>query len=223
MGADEAGQADCEVNSALRKSRIIACMLRHISVALFLICAPFAIAQTDSNSVTVTASRTIPLQADQAIFSVSVNAGSNSTLDDVLAAVQPAGITIANFSSVFTVNATPIQPLLQWTFTLVGPLTNTKATVATLTNLLSTVAKANAGLAVSFSLQGTQVSPQAAQSQPCAFPDLLSDAQAKAQALASSASRFVSGILALATSISNQTGATSQTCTATVKFSLVGF
>jgi hypothetical protein len=198
-------------------------MPKRISAALFLICVPFAIAQTDSNSVTVTASRTLPIQADQAIFSVYVSAGSNSTLDDVLAAVQPAGITLANFTSVFTLNAALNPPLLQWTFTLVGPLTNTKATVATLTNLQSAVAKANSGLTVSFSLQGTQVSPQAAQLQPCAFPDLLSDAQAKAQTLVTSASRFVSGILALATSISNQSGATSQTCTATVKFSLVGF
>ncbi len=202
-------------------------MLRQIPAALFLISASFAFAQSDANSVTVTASRAITPQPDQALFSVSVTSGLTTTLDDVLAAVQPAGITLASFSSVSTSNAFNVvnsvnMLQLQWTFALTGALANTTATIATLTSLQSTAAKANPSLSVSFSLQGTQVSAQAAQSQTCSLPGLLSDANAKAQALAAAANRFVSGILALATSTSHTNGVPSHSCSITVKYSLVG-
>ena len=189
-------------------------MPRRILAALFLIYGSFAVAQSDSNSVTVTASRTISSQPDQAVFYVTVTARSTTTLQDILNAVQPAGLTLANFSSVVTAASALNNPQLLWTFTLDAPLANTKATIATLTNLQSAVAKANPNLTISFSVQGTQISPQAAQSQTCPLAGLMSDATAKAQALAAAANRFVSGIMALATA--------TNTCSVTVRFSLVG-
>ena len=197
-----------------------------IPAALFLICASFALAQSDSNSVIVTTSRAITPQPDQALFSVFVISGLTTTLDEVLAAVQPAGITLANFSSVSSSSVSNVANAnvsqLQWTFAITGPLANTKTTTATLTSLQSTAGKANPGLTVSFTLQGTQVSAEAVQSQTCSLPGLLSDANAKAQVMAAAVNRFVSGILALATSTSNTGGAQSTSCSITVKYSLVG-
>ncbi len=193
-------------------------MYRRVAGLLFC-CVPCAFAQVDSNSVTVTAFRTIVVQPDQASFSVSVTAPVTSTMDDVLAVLQPAGIGLANFSNVYTTYSSANVPMLQWTFSLVGPLTNTKATVATLTNLESSVAN-NLRYSIAFALQGTGTSAQASQSQSCPLPDLLNEAKAKAQAMASAAGRFVSGLIALATNVPSPPGVG---CSVTAKFSLVGF
>ena len=66
--------------------------------------ASLAFGQLDSNSVTVTASRGVSVQADQAVFGVFVDSGLNTSLDDVLAALQGSGITVANFSGVTKVS-----------------------------------------------------------------------------------------------------------------------
>jgi hypothetical protein len=194
-------------------------MLRRI-VALFLISGAYAFAQTDNNSLTVTVSRASNPQADQAQYSVYVNTGLDKTLDDVLAAVQPVGLTIANLLTVSTLSVLSSNgPGLQWTFTLVAPLSGTGATIASLTNLQKTIAKTKSGIALSFTLQGTQVSSQALQSQTCSLAGLLMDANGKAQSLAGASQRFVSGLVALATSVNQG----QPTCSMTAKYSLVGF
>src|SRR5258706_11615886 len=94
-------------------------------------------AQTDANSITVVASRNASLQADQAVFGVSVTSGLDASLEDVFGALQGSGITIANFTGVssppglvFVVGIPPIQPTLtpslQWSFTLAVPLSKIK-------------------------------------------------------------------------------------------------
>jgi uncharacterized protein YggE len=213
-------------------------MSRSISIYLFVISAGLAFAQLDSNSITVTASRTSTIQPDQAVFSVVVSSDLNSSLTDVLSALQPAGLTLANFSGVTTngfyystANPFPQQLLsLQWTFQLVAPLASTKSTVATLTSLQSSVPKMNKNLGASFSLQGTQVSPQAQQSQTCDLAGLITDAQAKAQTLATAGARTLAGLLSLSSSTttpgSTASGVTSSfpplTCSVTAKFGLLG-
>ena len=202
-------------------------MCRRIPAVLFLISASLAFGQLDSNSVTVTSSSNTTPQPDQAVFSVTVGAAIGTSLNDVVSALSGSGITLANLSNVTTslgVSGSPTfgipglapagPPPLNWTFTLVAPLANTKATVAMLTGLQQTVPQKNSSLTLSFSIQGTQVSQQLQQSQPCAISDLLTDARTQAQTLAAAGGRTLSGILALSSATSG--------CTVTVKFALLG-
>src|SRR6266851_4451669 len=124
----------------------------------FLICILLASAslvsgQTDSNSITVVASRNANVQADQAVFNVAVTSGLNASLDDVLGALQGSGITLANFTGISTPTLSfvgiptllPITsappPSLQWSFTLAVPLSRIKDTITTLTTVQQNVAK----------------------------------------------------------------------------------
>src|SRR5260370_2054363 len=118
--------------------------MRKCSLILALLAfASLISAQTDSNSITVTASRNPNLQADQAVFGVSVISGLNASLDDVFGALQGSGITLSNFTGVGTspfiigipqpVDPTAITttsaPSLQWSFTLTVPLSKIIATI----------------------------------------------------------------------------------------------
>src|SRR6202034_4532412 len=105
----------------MRNSIFIFVSLLACSLALF--------GQVESNSITVSASQNASLQPDQAVFSVTVQSGVNTGLDDVLPALQGSGITAANLTGVSSNNiVSPFnisnQPLLQWTFSLITPLTN---------------------------------------------------------------------------------------------------
>lgn len=205
-------------------------MLKALRTSLFVLSASFAFGQLDSNSVTVTASSTANIQPDQATFAVYVNSDVNATLSDVLAVLQPAGIGLSNFSGIGSVST--VAAAEQWAFGLSVPLSQIKATIAMLTGLQQNVPQANKNLSLSFSIQGTQVSQQAQQSQICSYADLLTSARSQAQALASAGGRTLSGVLAMSTGISTSTGtvsplsslysATSQACSLKVKFALLG-
>jgi hypothetical protein len=207
-----------------------------------------AFAQLDSNSVTVTASRSMTQQPDQVLFAVIVQSGLNTSLDAVVAALQGSGITAANFSSVNTgptliaVNGNPQQlptPMLQWAFALPVPLAKMKDTVTTLTGLQKNITQQNTGLTLSFNVQGTQVSTQLQQSFVCPIPDLLADAQAQAQKLAGAAGLSLGMVLAMSSGTSVPSGATSvpsiagfllytppvfpSACSMTVKFGLLRY
>jgi hypothetical protein len=212
----------------------------------FLASASFVFGQTDSNSITVVASRNTNLQADQAVFGVSVSSGLNASIDDVLGALQGSGITLANFTGIFTPTLTTVGigtgtpqptlvPNLQWSFILAVPLSKIKDTIGTLTTVQQNVAKKNNGLSVTFQVQGSQVSPQAQQSQTCALQDLIADARAQAQKLADAAGLGVGVILAMSSATSGATATTAglssylvgfapvPNCTLTVKFALQRF
>lgn len=186
------------------------------SILLLLSLCSAAFAQLDSNSITVSASNSTTLQPDQVLFSIAVSSSLNTGLEDVLAALQPAGITMANFSSVSTVGQITsvlngsggglpptAMPTLGWTFTLPVPFANSKATVATLTTLQQNIAKANNGLSLSFSIVGTQISQQLAQSQTCSFSSLITSATTQAQSLAAAGSFTLGPIIALSSSTAN--------------------
>ena len=211
---------------------------------------PLAFGQLDSNSLTVTASRSVSLQPDQALFGVFVDSSVTSSLDDILAALQGSGITAANFSGVNTaptaiagVGPLPptLAPTLEWAFALPVALAKITATVKTLTSLQQSIVQNHSGLTLSFSIVGTQVSQQLQQTQTCVLPDLISDARAQAQKVATAAGAGVGNILALSspvvTTVSNgnsvpisrfPSSIASQlvlppVCTVTVKFALVRF
>ena len=207
--------------------------------------ASLAFGQIDSNAVTVTASRNANLQPDQVLFGVGVTSGLNVSLDDVVAALAGSGITVANFSSVSSQQGipafnpgsvvTPPPLMLQWTFALPASLSKLKDTAATLTTVQQNIAKKNAGLTMSFSVQGTQVSQQLQQSQPCVVADLIADARVQAQKLADAAGLALGQILALSSPVSSIAGSNSASlasfligvqpplsiCAVTVKFALI--
>jgi uncharacterized protein YggE len=207
-------------------------MPKMFAIVLPLLFGSVAFGQLDSNSITVSASNNATLQPDQAIFSVSVQSGISTGLDDVLTALQGSGITLANFSGVSTqgqFGSTTLPggqlppPSLLWTFNLPVPLTNTKATVASLTTLQQTLAMQNSGLTLSFSIVGTQVSQQLAQSQTCSLSALLTSATTQAQSLAAAGGLTLGSILAMSSSTSNVASspyATAPPCTITVKFNV---
>jgi hypothetical protein len=206
-------------------------MLRY---AIFLLPA-LALAQTPPSSVTVTASRNTNLAPDQAVIQVTVNTNPNASLDDAVAALQGAGITASNFTGVSTVqvqSGKQIVTQLQWFFTLTVDLTSLKTTFATLTGVQQAAAANNNGIAVSFSVQGTQVSARLAQSQTCSLTDLMAEARGQASKLASAANMTVGSVLAVSGGTSSSatsaggnaffSGVSVPVCTLTVKFALGG-
>lgn len=192
-------------------------------------------AQTPPNSVTVTASRNTNLAPDQALVSVTVTTPVSASMDDAVAVLQGTGITAADFSGVSTmqvVSGHESATQLAWSFLVPTDLTSLKAEFATLTTLQQTVAAKKNGMSVSFSVQGTQVSQKAAQSQTCSLSDLMSDARTQAAKLASAASMTVGQVLAVSGgTVTNAAGAggnafssvvSMPVCTLTVKFALNG-
>ena len=183
-------------------------MCKSALVVVPLLFCSLAFGQLDSNSITVTASRNVSLQPDQAIFGVTVQAGISTSLDEIVVALQGSGITAANLSSVttpsqYTINGTQPTPMLQWTFSVPVSLTKTKDTVATLTALQQSITKLNNGMTLSFYIAGTQVSQQLAQSQTCSIPALVADATAQAQTMAAAGGLTLGAIVAMSSATPN--------------------
>ncbi len=214
--------------------------MQRIALALSLLFgASLAFGQMESNSIMGSVSRNTNLQPDQVVFAVTVQSGLGATLDDVLAAVQGAGITMANFSGVNTTAYSYVggfsTTTLGWTFNLAVPFAKMKDTVTSLSALQQSISQGRSLLTMSFSVQGTQVSAQLAQSQTCSFASLFADAQAQAQSLAAAAGATVGPVLALSSSAASTSGVTvaalssfllgasAPLCAMTVKFSLLRY
>src|SRR5215472_8109458 len=188
------------------------------------------------NSITVTATRNANAQPDLVAIAVDVTSALNASRDDVLSALQGSVITAANFSSVHTVvqylpPGTQSTSSLDWTFALTAPLANFKTTIAQLGALQQILAQKKNGMALSYSIQGAQLSAQAQQGQTCSTADLLSDARAKAQQMAVAAGGAVGSVLAMSGGTVSQPASGAlfsappylPTCSLTVKFALTGF
>jgi uncharacterized protein YggE len=205
-------------------------MRKSVLIFLLLLYCSLAFGQSATNSITVSASNNANLQPDQALFAVTVQSGASTGLDDVLTALQGSGITVANFTGVSTAQQTysctgpPSTTLmLAWAFNLPVALTNTKATVTTLTTVQQNIAKLNNGLTLSFSIAGTQISQQLAQSQTCSLSSLIASATTQAQNLATAGGLTLGSILAISNSTSNFVSspyAATPTCAITVKFNV---
>jgi len=158
--------------------------------------------QQDSNSLTITASTSMAIEPDQALFQLTVTSSLTTGLDQIVAALQSVGITAANLSSVYSTEVlnlnAPSPTGLQWTFVLPVPLSKTNSTTVSLAALQQTISQNNSGLILTFNLAGTQVSQQLQQSQQCPISNLLADATAQAQALASATGLAVGPVVALA-------------------------
>ncbi|HXA68069.1 MAG TPA: SIMPL domain-containing protein [Bryobacteraceae bacterium] len=164
-------------------------------VALLVTCAALGFGQLDSETVTIQASRSVSLTPDQVVLTVSVSAGPTTSLDQIVAALANSGITAANFVRV-TSGRDTLSPL-QWSFRLAVPLGKIKATIASLTALQQSIAQSNSGIALSFQVQGSQVSSDLVQSQACAAKDLVADAQTQAQSVAAAAGLAIGPIVAI--------------------------
>ena len=135
------------------------------------------------------------------MFQVNVDSGLDASLDSVVAALSASGITANNLSSERTVGfafGVAVDWHQLWAFTLLAPLSKLKDTIASLTTLQQSIAQKNAGLKMSFSVQGTQASPQ-----PCSTPDLIADARAQAQRLANAAGVSVGPVITISDAASS--------------------
>lgn len=186
----------------------------------FLLYSTIAFAQLDSNSVTVTASRTLNLQPDEVSFAVAVSAGPDVELPDVLATLQGVGITAANFTGTFSsfVYVTdppapapfPLVAPLRWNFSLNVPISKIKDTMAALNAAQKSLVQTKSRLILSFSVQNAHVSQQL-QAQACAQADLIADARAKAQKLADAAGMNLGVLLGMSST---------ESCSLAAKFAL---
>jgi hypothetical protein len=167
--------------------------------------------QLDSNSITVTASRTLSAPPDQVIYGVTVNGPLTATLDNAVAQVRSLGLSASDLSGASVGNSSPLT--LSWTFNLAVPFAKAKATLDTLTALMSSLPQTNSAWSLSFYVSRTQASSL---SQPtCPLPDLLSDAKARAQKLADTAGVGLGTVLSMSGGTPSGT-----TCSLTVKFAL---
>lgn len=187
-----------------------------LGTCVFLCSLPLA-AQLYNNSITVTAYPTSTVPPDEVIFSVVVSAGLDQTLGDIVNAVSGLGLSAANLVNLITFELGFIEPIPsiaqpnpgfaeQWTFQLVAPFSKMKATTAALASLQKTIGGA---ISLTWSVTGTQLSSQSAN---CSLANLVAQARAQVQQIATASSTTPGGIVNLTSS--------NTACLLTASFSL---
>jgi uncharacterized protein YggE len=174
--------------------------MRRLLLPILLLGAAPAFAQIESHTVTISATRSIVLEPDQIVLQLTVGSNPSATLDQIVGALSGLGITDANLTGTYN----SIPSLLTWNFSFTAPLANVTATIGSITKLEQTIAQNNSGLTLTFYISGTQVSQQLQQAQTCPNSDLISDASAQAQKLASAAGMTLGPILRLSNTPSSQ-------------------
>ena len=173
--------------------------MRALRVGLILFAAAIAAyAQLDSDTLTITATRSLVVVPDRTQVFVNVSAPTDYTLDDVLAALRGTGISATNLSGVGGYPYTGITlfdpgpprvgtPLMQWVFRLTPALSNLK-------DVLAPMARFNSpsNLRLDFYVQ-----TMPATGVPCPWPALLEDARAQAANVAASAGMKAGSIMSL--------------------------
>lgn len=159
-----------------------------------------AFGELDDNTLTVTSSRALTFQPDQVVISVTASFESTAVLDDVLPAVQSAGVTLANLSGVYTYNTPvtlgPNRQTNEWFFVLQVPFSNLGSELTALATLQRSIQK-NPARSLSYYVQGTQVSPQLSATGVCPYTALFQDAGAQAHTLASAAGVMLGPVVAI--------------------------
>jgi uncharacterized protein YggE len=165
--------------------------------------------QLEPNAIIITATRTNAIQPDQVLIGLNVQSPTTAGLDDITGALTGAGISGANFMQVSTfLSQTGLQSQtgLVWSFTLTAPLSKLSATLTQLVSAQQTISGNNAGLTLTFYVEGMQISPQLQQSQPCSQATLLADAQAQAKQVAAVAGVTAGAILSMGEGSSGAAG-----------------
>jgi hypothetical protein len=140
-----------------------------------------ALAQFESNSLEVTATRTVTIQPDVVTFNVNVTAGATISMDAIVAAL-PQPFTASDFVSAGA-GFLNIGSGTQWYFSKSLPIASMGSA---LTALNSAQAKLGKSMTLTFNTQAV-VSPTAKAANPCPYGALMSDASAQAQQTASAA------------------------------------
>jgi hypothetical protein len=160
--------------------------------------------QLESNTLAITANRSVTLQPNDVTFTVLVGSSGSTDLDQVVAAVSALGISSANLTSV---SGGIVPPSVQWNFTLAVPIAKLATTIGSLTQLQQNITQNNSGLTLTFTVQGTQasqLSQKLQQSQPCSSADLIADATAQGQKLTAAAGLTLGPIIRLSNAPSTQ-------------------
>lgn len=140
-------------------------------------------ADLDNNTVTVTASRTINVQPDQVSFYVDVITAQAVGLDDVLSALKGTGISATDLNSVYGES----NETSRWSFLLLVPFSAMTARIAALNQIQAKLLQPDGSPALTFTLNGAQVSAEARAAQACPLPALVADARKQADAMAAAA------------------------------------
>src|ERR1700677_1350708 len=108
--------------------------------------------QLSPNAVTVNViSQAASVPPSQVAFSLTVAAGFNKTLDQIVGALSGLGITAGNLVGVASLAAVQsnTQPTLEWVFRLTIPFSQQKEITGSLTSLQNTIGQNNTGLSLS--------------------------------------------------------------------------
>jgi uncharacterized protein YggE len=165
--------------------------MRKLTLLTLLLAAVPVFGQLENHTLSISASRSSYLQPDQVLFGLAVTSGATTSLDQVVAALPGLGITDASLTSEYYSSPTT----LIWSFSYTAPISGLTAAVGSITKLQQTIAQSNSGLALTFTVEGTQVSQQLRQAQSCSNSDLIADATAQAQKLAAAAGLSLGPIL----------------------------
>ena len=134
-----------------------------------------AFAQLDSNSLEVTATRTVAIQPDVVTLNVWVTAGATVGMDAIVAAL-PEPFTASDFISA-AASFQNLGPATQWYFSKTLAVASMGSA---LTSLNSAQANRQTSMTVTFSVQAG-VSAAAKAANPCPYGALMSDASAQAR------------------------------------------
>jgi uncharacterized protein YggE len=164
--------------------------------------ATFALGASPApGAITIAASRTMSVQPDQAVIVVNVSAGLTLTLNDIVAELEGSGITAANFVGAYgQANST------QWNFSLPVSFAQLPAELSTLAQLQQTLGASKGLPYLTYSVQGTQVSPGLQASQTCSLSGLVSDAQSQALKLAQAAGVTLGPVISVTDSTGTRAG-----------------
>jgi uncharacterized protein YggE len=186
-----------------------------------------ALAQTslDANSIVVTAVKNVILPPTDVTFMVNVSAEFGTTLEQVLAAVD-LGLTAQDLTGINSYPIGPYPPVpnanrINFVFRLSVPLARMKETVDRLEKLRKTL---DSGMDLSYNTVAVGPSLAAArEARDKALPELMADAQKRAQVLASAAQLKLGAIQGVSEPYSYADGpggavAPNVTLTVTVRF-----
>jgi hypothetical protein len=177
--------------------------------ALLLACAALACAQLDDNTLTVTVTRTVTAQPDQATLGLNVTTPATAGLDEVLAAFAGLNLAATDLTYFNTLGQS-----LNWQFSKTLPFSGLKDALAALAATQTTYT-------FSYYVQG-QSSQGAQQSAAlCPIPTLLSSAQTQAQQIASAVGVRLGPIVSMARGSATAVAAWFDPNTAVIPVSIV--
>ena len=159
--------------------------------ACALICAllsSIAFAQINPRTISVTASKNVDLAPEEISFDVDVSTDQDTTLEEVIQAIQNTGITTRDFQSVRSgYGYRSEQPELRYSFGFSAPFTRLQEIIAKLEAARGTP-RGKKRMDLDFSLEGAGPRDNTVeQAKQSIMPDLISEARRKGQLLAAAA------------------------------------